>query len=166
METVCAFTGHRAAKLPWGFDERDPRCLALKKRIYDVTEAVCSTGVRSFLCGMANGCDLYFAEAVLALRRVYPDVELEAAIPYAGQAERWSARERARYDDILRQCSRCTVLAQNYSRECMMDRNRYMVDRCSILIACFDGRPGGTLNTLRYALRLDREIIQIPVTDR
>ena len=74
METVCTFTGHRPKKLPWGYNEGDSRCIALKKRIYDVCEAVASTGVRSFICGMAEGCDLYFAEAVLALKKTYPDI--------------------------------------------------------------------------------------------
>ena len=27
---ICAFTGHRPEHLPWGSDERDPRCAALK----------------------------------------------------------------------------------------------------------------------------------------
>ena len=164
METVCAFTGHRPSKLPWGYDESDPRCLALKSRLYDVLEAVCSTGVRSFVCGMAAGCDLYFAEALLSLRRDYPDIYLEAAVPYAGQADAWAPALRARYRRILLRCSEQTVLRQTYSRECMMERNRYMVDKCSILVACCDGRPGGTLSTLRYAARLDKEIIEIPVT--
>ena len=29
----CCFTGHRPAKLPWRYDESDPRCLRLKDRI-------------------------------------------------------------------------------------------------------------------------------------
>ena len=29
----CCFSGHRPAKLPWGEDEDDPRCRALKARL-------------------------------------------------------------------------------------------------------------------------------------
>ena len=32
-EKTCCFTGHRPDKLPWGTDESDPRCLALKARL-------------------------------------------------------------------------------------------------------------------------------------
>jgi hypothetical protein len=39
---------------------------------------------------MAQGSDLYFCEAVLALRRVHPDVVLEAAIPCPEQADGWA----------------------------------------------------------------------------
>ena len=39
-ERICCFTGHRAAKLPWGDNEQDARCLELKRRIADAVEAV------------------------------------------------------------------------------------------------------------------------------
>ena len=45
----------------------------------------------------------------------------------------------------------------------MMRRNRYMVDASRILIAAFDGRPGGTARTLGYAARRKLEIIQLPI---
>ena len=35
----CCFTGHRPAKLPWGMDETDARCLRLKAQIADALEA-------------------------------------------------------------------------------------------------------------------------------
>ena len=35
----CCFTGHRPAKLPWGYRESDPRCVSLKRRIADAVEA-------------------------------------------------------------------------------------------------------------------------------
>ena len=77
----CCFTGHRPAKLPWGYNERDPRCVRLKERIADAVLLAYQEGYRHFLCGMAQGCDLYFCEAVLALRERYPEVTVEAAIP-------------------------------------------------------------------------------------
>ena len=38
-----------------------------------------------------------------------------------------------------------------------------MVDASRILIAAFDGRPGGTARTLGYAARRKLEIIQLPI---
>ena len=160
---VCAFTGHRAKKLPWGFNESDPRCLALKAKLYGVTETLCETGVDRFICGMANGCDLYFAETVLMLQAHFPDIALEAAVPYPGQAERWSDREKQRYHDILSRCAAVTVVAPAYTRACMMERNRLMVELCDVLLACYDEGTGGTLSTLRMAIREDKEVIIVPV---
>ena len=103
-EPTCTFTGHRAEKLPWGYNENDPRCRRLKRTLYDTLEAVYESGFHRFICGMAEGCDLYFCEAVLALREDHPDITLEAAVPFAGQAEHWGAAQRRRYEALLARC--------------------------------------------------------------
>ncbi len=79
-EQSCCFTGHRPDKLPWGENESDPRCLALKRRLEGELTQVYNRGYRHFICGMARGCDLYFCEAVLELRSRRPGITLEAAI--------------------------------------------------------------------------------------
>ena len=149
----CCFTGHRPMKLPWGMNERDPRCTALKLELAARLEAIYALGYRHFLCGMAIGCDMYFAEAVLALRDVHGDVTLEAAIPFGDQPGRWDEAQRRRYNSLIDRADKVTVLQIGYTSDCMMQRNRYMVDRSSLLLACFDGRPGGTMNTILYAER-------------
>ena len=78
---TCCFTGHRPDKLPWGVREDDPRCTDLKARLAAALEAEYDAGTRHFICGMARGADLYFAEAVLALRERRSGVTLEAARP-------------------------------------------------------------------------------------
>ena len=151
---ACCFTGHRPARLPWGEQENDPRCLAMKLQISRALERAWGAGCRHFICGMARGCDLYFAEAVLALRQRRPEAILEAARPYEGQADGWLPQEQKRYRAILEQCNFETVVQHRYDRGCMMRRNRYMVDRSVRLIAVYDGAPkGGTFNTLAYAMR-------------
>ena len=89
----CCFTGHRPAKLPWGTDEGDERCLRLKARLREVIARAVEDGYTHFICGMAEGCDLYCAEAVLALRERHSEVTLEAAIPCPTQADGWSAAQ-------------------------------------------------------------------------
>lgn len=64
----CSFSGHRPEKLPWGDNERDERCLALKDAIRQMVEKAYADGYRHFICGMARGCDTYFCEEVLQLR--------------------------------------------------------------------------------------------------
>lgn len=151
---TCCFTGHRPSKLPWGTREEDPRCVALKGRIAAALEEEYAAGVRHFISGMARGADLYFAEAVLALKERRPDVLLECARPCESQADRWPEEERARYQSILDRCDYETLVQHRYDRFCMMRRNRYMVDRSARLLAVYDGEPkGGTAQTLAYALR-------------
>lgn len=161
--TSCCFTGHRPAKLPWGFDENDERCAALKKRILDAVETACEEGYTHFICGMAMGCDLYFAEAVLAAKERFPGVTLEAAIPCLTQTDGWPEEQKERYQRILSACDYETVVQERYSRDCMQRRNRYMVDHATMLIAAHDGLPGGTRSTVLYAMRQKLMVVNLPV---
>ena len=154
-DTTCCFTGHRPAKLPWGSSEGDPRCLSLKAEIAARLEGIYELGYRDFIC------DLYFAEAVLAMRDHLPDVTLEAAIPCDRQADKWTAAQQRRYEHIMAESDTVTFVQHRYSPGCMMRRNRYMVDRSSLLLACFDGQTGGTMNTILYAQRSGLKVILI-----
>ena len=162
-ETTCCFTGHRPEKLPWGTDESDPRCRALKRKLAAAVLEAYDRGMRHFICGMARGCDLYFCEAALALREVRPGVTVEAAIPCESQPDRWPEGERRRYRRLVDQCDFETMVQHHYDRWCMQRRNRYMVDRSSMIVAAFDGSPGGTMQTLAYALKkgLDTLVVDI-----
>ena len=121
---TCCFSGHRPARLPWGRNEADPRCLALKARLDQALEEAHRQGFRHFLCGMAQ-------------------------------------RRRM---TLLDQCDLETVVQHTYTPGCMNRRNRYMVDRSSLLIAVYDGIPqGGTLNTLSYAMGKGVRTVILPV---
>ena len=162
-QSSCCFTGHRPAILPWRYDEGDSRCVELKSRIHDAVEAAYDEGYRHFLCGMAMGCDLYFCECVLALRDTHPDVTVEAAIPCPTQADAWPADQRERYERLVATCDFETVVSSKYTSSCMQRRDRYMVDHASLLIAVFDGSPGGTQYTVQYAMGRGLDIVDLPV---
>ena len=162
-DTTCCFTGHRPEKLPWRFDEDDPRCIELKTRLRRAAEQAYEDGYRHFMTGMARGCDQYFAEIVLELKRQYPDITVEAAIPCEEQASRWKDMERERYFRLVEQCDLETMVQRHYDRGCMQRRNRYMVDRSTRLIAAYDGMLGGTMYTIHYAMQHGLDVVMIDV---
>lgn len=150
---ICAFTGHRPERLPWGKDESDARCLALKTLLLQTVQEVYGRGYRTFLCGMARGCDLYFAEAVLAAKRSgsAPEARLCALIPCPSQPDGWDAATQSRYRGLLAACDRVEVLEGEYSPGCMLRRNREMIRRAALLISVYDGGDGGTAAAIRFA---------------
>ena len=156
-----SFTGYRPQKLPF-FSEEDPMCVDLKNRIYRQVEKLYEYGADDFYTGMALGVDMWCAEAVLCLREIHPEVRLNAVIPCRGQESRWSAREQQRYQKILAKCSKGMCLSESYTKDCMMKRNRELVELCDLLVAVFDGKPGGTKFTVDYAAKLGRKTIVIP----
>ena len=162
-QSACCFTGHRPGKLPWKYWEGDTRCLDLKRRMMDAVETAYESGYRHFICGMALGCDLYFCEAALALRAQYPGVTVEAALPCPTQTEGWPREQQLRHARLVAACDLETVVSREYTAGCMLRRDRYMVDHASLLIAAFDGSPGGTRYTMEYAMRQGLEITDLPV---
>ena len=163
---ICAFTGHRPERLPWGLNEADPRCAALKTLLRRTVREVYDRSFHTFLCGMARGCDQYFAEAVLAVKADGArDAQLCAMIPCPSQPDGWDAASVARYWALLDACDRIEVLEDHYSPGCMLRRNRYMVDHSQLLLAVHDGSPGGTRYTIEYALRQRRDVLVLPVPE-
>lgn len=158
---TCAFTGHRPQRLPWGSREDDPRCRALKLLLASTVAQAADAGFRHFLCGMARGCDTYFAETVLQIKMQRPEFFLEAVVPCPGQADRWPPADRQRYGQLLQRCDRVTVLEDAFSDGCMQRRNRAMVDRADRLITVWDGTAGGTGSTVAYAKGRGVEIIPL-----
>ena len=96
---TCAFTGHRPKGL--GYPESDRRCAALKEKLRSlIIRMMEEEGVTHFISGMAQGVDMYAAEIVLELKKQYPQITLECAIPYERQAVRWPEALRNRYFSI------------------------------------------------------------------
>ena len=158
---ICAFTGHRPQRLPWGTNEADPRCEALKQVLsLSILQAV-ERGATTFLCGMARGCDTYFAEAVLEHMTADSRLRLIAMVPCPEQSHRWPAADRIRYEDLLSRCSGVEILEPAYRSDCMVRRNRTMVDRADLLISVYDGGSGGTAQTVKMAKVKGLEILPV-----
>lgn len=148
---TCAFTGHRPEKLPWGSNEDDERCAALKLKIAQAAETAYNEGFRRFICGMARGCDMYFFDAVVSLRERFCDVRIEAALPFEDQNAGWSEADAARWEAAIRSCDAVVLVSKEYHSRCYGRRNRYMVDNADLLISVYDGSGGGTGQTVNYA---------------
>ena len=56
-----------------------------------------------------------------------------------------------RHDRLFAAADIVTATGHVYTRACMFRRNRYLVDNADLLLAAFDGQPGGTAMTCEYA---------------
>ena len=152
-EQVCCFSGHRS--LP------DSQRAGLAVRLMAAIEAQIESGVTLFISGGARGFDLLAAEAVLAQKARHPHIRLLMALPCPEQTRGWPASEVRRYRRVLSLCDEQVTLAPAYSRECMLARDCYMVNRSARCI-CYLNRPrGGTAYTVRYAVKRGLEIINL-----
>lgn len=165
LKHSCAFTGHRPHKLPWRYDENDPRCIALINSMTEQIVALTARGVTDYFTGMAEGTDTWAALAILKLKEDNPAVRLHCIIPYAAQPDEWSADAQKRYFDILSRADETRVLSHDYYDKCLLIRNRYLVNHAGVLLAVYNGEyRGGTAATIRYARKVGREIIILDPT--
>ena len=159
-KVTCCFTGHRPQSLPWKFDEQDERCLKMKEKLkMEIINAI-KTGYTTFISGMALGFDMICAEMVLELKRTYSDIKLVGAIPCKTQDRFWKAKDKQRYKSLLAQLDKVRCIYDDYiGPECMLERNRFMVNNSSLIIALFNGTNGGTKKTIDYAKKQGVKIV-------
>ncbi len=158
-----SFTGYRESKLPF-FGRDDPLLAEFKERLSDTILKLIGDGAREFYSGMALGADTYAAEAVLQAKERFPEISLIAVVPCSDQDKLWNGAQQQRYRELLAQCDRIITISPKYDKGCMHKRNRALVELCDILVAVYDGKPGGTQYTVNYAKKIGRKIIELPPT--
>lgn len=147
----CCFTGHRPEKL---------NCneAAIKVKLSHAIDKAIQDGFVTFISGMARGVDIWAAELLLERRAATPSLHLICALPYSGFEQRWSPQWQTRYQAILQHADLIKTICPLYSMAAFQQRNEWMVDHSSRLIAIYNGSPGGTRNTIEYAKRKKLEI--------
>ncbi len=126
----------------------------MSRRLDEAILECYNKGYRKFITGMAMGFDMLAAEAVVKFRATHWDVELEAAIPFPGQPERFSREDKMRYANLLNSADTQTIVSGFYHSGCFHRRNDYMINNASMMIAYWDGKPsGGTYYTYSVAQR-------------
>jgi uncharacterized phage-like protein YoqJ len=141
---VAAFTGHRPPKAGLTWNQNAPGDL---KATTAVRWFLRDKEVTSAIVGGALGFDQIAAYACWL-----EGVPYTVAVPCQGQSARWNENARERYATMLELAETViTVTDAPYSRGVMQVRNEWMVDRCDILAAWWNGSPGGTWNCIQYA---------------
>lgn len=165
-----AFTGYRPEKLPFGYDFECEQALKVKAALYTMYEKLYLKGYNCFLTGGAMGSDLMAADVITELKRNYGSradrVMSYICLPCHDHIKKWDAKEKEHLEKILNDGAYPLYVSDRpYYSGCMQVRNRYMVDTSAVLIAVYDGKPGGTRNTLEYAQKLKKKIVIINPND-
>ena len=156
--TAC-FTGHRPQSLEWIENLKDERYVNLRSCLKQKVIDAIDIGITHFISGMAEGVDLLVAEIVLELKWDYPFITLECAIPFFGQHHNFAENNQSRYQNIVENADIVNILSNKYFKGCMLERNKYMVEHSSVLIAVHNGnKSGGTFQTINLAKKKNLEV--------
>ena len=100
---------------------------------------------------------------MIELRRYNKDLKLMCVIPFEGMEDRWPVDWKKHYNLVRKQADHVQVLSDRYSSDVYQNRNKWLVNHSSKLIAVFNGEPSGTGNTIQYAKEqgIPVEIIEV-----
>lgn len=148
MINKIACTGHRPNKLFGGYSEYTFNILvefAAQELLEENADVVIS--------GMALGWDQAVAQASLNL-----NIKLICAIPFRGQELRWPSESVEKYNTILKSSYDIKIISSTFSINSYQNRNIWMVDNCTSLLALWNGTNGGTNNCIKYAKTTNKPI--------
>ncbi len=157
----CCFTGYRPVKFPFSMDREDKEYKRFENTLIEEIISLIDQGCFVFYNGMAMGFDIIAAETVLLLKEAYPEfpIRLISVIPFKGQVDSFNDSWKERYNYVLDNCDEKVILSENYFSGCYQKRNIYMVQNSDVVLTWYDGKSGGTKNTLDYAASKGRYII-------
>lgn len=114
------------------------------------------------ITGMALGVDTVAAEVALLL-----EIPFVAAVPFPGQEKSWSEEQQDHYKMLLSLAQDVVeVSPENSHGGIYQVRNEWMVDRCDMVVAVWNGFKGGTRNCIEYALKQQVPVWRLDPTTR
>ena len=151
---TCCFTGHRPEKC-MGTEE------SIRAKLWEAITDAESCGYDTFISGMALGVDIWAAEEILYLKENGAKLKLICAVPFQGFERNRTEEQQEKYRIILNKADETVFISPKYNRWCFHARDEWMVNHSSRVIAVFNGSPGGTASTIRYAKEKNKTVIII-----
>ena len=148
-DITVSFTGHRDYA-----HSADDALEALLRKLY-------AEGYRYFMCGMARGFDLAAGECVARLRHEMLDMRLVCVIPFRGQERSFSQADQARFRNLAEGADETIYLSEGYWAGAYHQRNDFLAENASVIVAYYNGTKGGTHYTLHRAVKRGLMIFNI-----
>mgnify|MGYP004599179721 CR=1 FL=1 len=154
MRSVC-FTGHRKITIT----------RELKTRLYTELELLVHNGVTDFYAGGALGFDTLAEQTVIELKGRYPQIRLNLGLPCPAeqQTRKWNVTDKTEYFRITDVADSVEVCSEQYTYNCMRNRNQRLVDLADICVCYYNPSKerSGTGQTVRIAQKKGLPIINV-----
>lgn len=150
---ICFFTGHRM--IP------EHEMEALPEKLGPIISDLYGQGVREFRAGGAFGFDTLAALKVIEFKHSYPDVRLALILPCRDQDAHWSDFDREVYRFVIEQADSVFYLHDEYTQECMHERNRALASGSDFCVAYMNQPNGGTAYTVKLAEKAGIPILNL-----
>ena len=138
MTKTCAIIGCSPMCFPWGFDEEDEGCAALKLILINQISKLRGEGCTRFALSMDCGVGLYAAEILRGLKETDDALETICYVPYEEQATKWTPELRDRYFNALAACTEIVNVAYEKTVDCEFKAHLAAINEADTLIAVYD----------------------------
>lgn len=147
MEKICSFFGHRDV-----FENiTDSLDTAIEK-------AITEYGINTFYVGDRGAFDRQAASAVRKAKTKFPEIKLILVLPYfSNKLNEYKELYQESYDDYFVP----NEIVGIHPKGAITQRNRWMVKHSQLIISYIHRDFGGAYNTIKYAKKLDKVIINI-----
>ena len=134
IKKTCCFAGHSKFK-----HRKEIVWCVLMHQIVTATE----NGYTHFIVGGVLGLGAMAADIVIKLRDKFGDkVTLELAIPYPlGLYQLQNEYRKKRFETFIK-ANKITAVCNEYRKDSFIERDKYMVDNSSLVIAYCNGQSG------------------------
>lgn len=160
-QNTCAIISCNPIGFPWGYDEEDEGCAALKLLLLNRITLLRAEGVTDFAVVMDSGVGLYASEMINSLRENDPDLNLTCVVPYEEQSTKWTPELRDRYFNEQAKCSEVEFASMEKTAASKVIAMLNAVDRAEHVIAVTVKEDSLIPVALHYAERLNREILVV-----
>ena len=150
-----AFFGHRYIDNPFKIEEKLEEEI---RRLLDEKEYV------DFLVGRNGDFDQYVSSTVLRVRKAVGEQNssLVLVLPYA-TSEYLNNQEY--FEEYYSDIEVSYEASKAHPKAAFQIRNREMVDRADLIICCIDHQEGGAWQTVEYALKQNKPVINVGECD-
>ena len=164
MTKTCAIIGCSPMCFPWGFDEEDEGCAALKLILINQISKLRGEGYTRFTVSMDCGVGLYAAEILQGLKGSEEELETICYVPYEEQATKWTPELRDRYFNALAACTEIVNVAYEKTVDCEFKAHLAAINEADTLIAVYDPddpRCEREAAAVAVAKMLDRQVFTV-----
>lgn len=154
MRNIC-FTGHRNVQ----------NAKKVQHDLSGVIESLIRDGAVNFYAGGATGFDTLSADAVILLRRKYPQIRFHLVLPCCetDQILYWSDTQKIKYRAILSAADTVEYISKHYYDGCMKKRNARLIELADCCVCYYNDKnsASGTGQTVRMALKKSIPIVNL-----
>ncbi|WP_313343000.1 SLOG family protein [Sedimentibacter sp.] len=132
---TCCFIDYYSQDCFIELNHNNPDYIKLELKLKEILGSLVEDfSVNHFISGMKFGLEQISAEIILELKTKFSGVTLEGVIPYENYATDWTETQRDKYYSIMQNIDKEVMLQHNFSHDCMIKRNLYMINKSKYII--------------------------------